>query len=245
MQTYGQYCPIARAAEILGDRWTLLILRELLTGATGFNEIERGLPRISRALLAQRLRQMQSTGLVTHAAKDGAPGGARAPYGLTSAGRALMPLIFGLAEWSARWAFGDPRPEELNGQLLLWWIRGRIDRSVLPSRRIVVRFDFADDRNWYWLLLEPDDVSLCLTSPGCDVDVFFRTDLTTLYSVWLGRRELSDAISRRQLQLDGDPRLARVVTRAIAPLSPVAYAVRAAAAEQRTRADDAPAAAHS
>ncbi len=129
MSRYGQYCPITRSLEMLGDRWTLLVVRDLLIGATRFNELARGLPGMSRGLLSKRLHQLERDGLVTHA--DGA-------YHPTPACEELRALIFGLAEWGARWAFGEPRPDELDPTVLMWWIRGGIDPGRLGGERTVL-----------------------------------------------------------------------------------------------------------
>ena len=137
VRTYAQYCPIVRAVEVLGERWTLLIVREMFTGARRFNEMARGLPGLSRALLARRLRQLEAAGLVERADDGG--------YDLTRAGEDLRPLVFGLAEWGARHAFGDPRPEELDPETLMWWFHGRIDTAEVP-RRAVVQVDITDSR---------------------------------------------------------------------------------------------------
>ena len=137
VRTYAQYCPIVRAVEVLGERWTLLIVREMLTGARRFNEMARGLPGLSRALLVRRLRQLEAAGLVERADDGG--------YDLTRAGEDLRPLVFGLAEWGARHAFGDPRPEELDPETMMWWFHGRIDTAEVP-RRAVVQVDITDSR---------------------------------------------------------------------------------------------------
>ena len=122
---YGQYCPISRSAEVLGDRWTLHIVRDLLTGTTRFNELIRGNPGLSRALLSRRLDQLERSGVIAHD-----PNGT---YHLTPAGRDLQPVVFGLAEWGARWAFGEPDPDELDADLLLWWLHRRLDARTLPG----------------------------------------------------------------------------------------------------------------
>jgi len=224
MRPYGQYCPVARAVELLGDRWTLLIARELVLGAHGFNEIERGLPRISRGLLAQRLRQMESAGLVVRS--TGAKGRGNG-YSLTPAGRELESVILRLGEWGARWAFGAPREEELDARLLLWWICRRIEEG-LAVPRVVVRVDFTDDRRWYWIVLERGRASLCLTNPGFDVDVELHTDVSTLYQVWLGRLPATRAVGAGSLGIVGEPGPVRVFRTLLERLSPIAYAVREA-----------------
>jgi DNA-binding HxlR family transcriptional regulator len=224
MRSYGQYCPIARAAEVLGDRWTLLIARELLLGAHGFNEIGRGLPRISRGLLSQRLHQLEDLGVVRRSVRADGRGSC---YSLTPAGEGLEDVIRPLGEWGARWAFGKPREEELDAPLLLWWICRRSE-SALPVRRTVVRIDFADDRSWYWLVLGPEAASVCLTNPGFDVDVDLRTDRRTLLEVWLGRRPLGQELADRRLHLVGERGPVQTVRGLLARLSP--YAVRKAQA---------------
>lgn len=224
MRTYDQYCPIARAAEVLGDRWTLLIVRELISGALGFNDIGRGLPRISRGLLAQRLRQLEELGVLERAGRGEEKGNA---YALTAAGEGLRDLIVRLGEWGARWAFGEPREAELDAPLLLWKICRRAEAAPGPERT-VVRVDFRDDRSWYWLVLDAQGASLCLKNPGFDVDVELRTDLRTLHEVWLGRQLLGHAIAQGSLRLEGSRRAVRQLRGLLGRLSPMAYAVRAA-----------------
>src|SRR5215218_5358456 len=135
MARYGQYCPITRSLEVLGDRWTLLIIRDLLVGAERFNELSRGLPGLSRGLLSKRLDHLVRAGLVEH--RDGR-------YTPTRAARELKPVVFGLAEWGARWAFGEPRPDELDATTLMWWIRGGIDPTPFGGRRIVLHVQVPD-----------------------------------------------------------------------------------------------------
>ncbi len=217
MRTYAQYCPIVRAVEVLGDRWTLLIVRDMLIGATRFNELSRGLPGLSRALLSRRLRQLVNAGLVTRTA-DG--------YALTRAGTDLRPLVFGLADWGARHAFGDPRPEELDPELLMWWMHGRIDTSAV-TKRAVIQVEVSDHRRKYWLVLEPGDVSVCYTDPGFDIDAVLAADLPTLYRMWEGEIEFRHALRTGDINLTG----ARWIVRGLPDwlqLSEVAPIVRAA-----------------
>jgi len=224
MRPYDQYCPIARAAEVLGDRWTLLIVRELMLGAEGFNEIGRGLPRLSRGLLAQRLRQLEELGVVGRSPRGDGTGSA---YSLTPAGEGLRDLVQRLGEWGARWAFGEPREAELDGPLLLWRICRRIDDGTY-AERTVVRIDFRDDRSWYWMVLDSRGASLCLKNPGFDVDVELRTDLRTLFEVWLGRRRLGEALADETLRLEGPRGRVGMVRELLARLSPMAHVVQAA-----------------
>ena len=140
MADYKQYCPVARATEILADRWTPLIIRELLAGSEHFNDIERGLPGISRSLLASRLRHLEDTGVIERQSGDRAN---LTAYHLTAAGRDLQDVVARMGAWGVRWAFGEPKPEELDPVLLLWKMHQRIRRYLLPSTRVVVEFDFS------------------------------------------------------------------------------------------------------
>ncbi|MGY1814368.1 winged helix-turn-helix transcriptional regulator [Blastococcus sp. SYSU D00820] len=222
MPTYGQYCPITRSLELLGDRWTLLVVRDLLVGAERFNELARGLPRLSRGLLAKRLDHLVRAGLVEHV--DGR-------YLPTQAALDLRPVVFGLAEWGARWAFGEPRADELDATVLMWWLRGGIDPAAFGDReRVVVHVRFREGRRrHFWLVLQQDDVSLCFTDPGFDVDVTVDADLGTLYQVWEGAMEYGAAIRDRRLVVTGETPLVRALPVSFR-FSPVAPYVRSAAA---------------
>ena len=194
MHLYGQYCPVARAAEILADRWTVLIVRELLADINHFNELERGLPHMSRTLLSERLRRLEQAGVLE---RRGASRGKPTEYRLTLAGRELQQVIDQFGEWGARWAFGPPRPSELDPIILLWWMRRRVALDRISRRRVVIQFDFrrAPQRS-YWLLIDPTDVSVCLKRPNFDVDVIVTAEITNFYEVWLGRSSLADAIAK-------------------------------------------------
>jgi DNA-binding HxlR family transcriptional regulator len=225
MHEYDQYCPIARAAEILADRWTILIIRELLVDVNNFNELERGLPGISRPLLAERLRRLVRTGVLERRTEKR---GKRIEYRLTQAGRDLRPIIRILGEWGARWAFGDPRPNELDPTILLWWMRRRVCLDHIPRQRVVIQFDFRGAvKKTFWLLIEPTGVSICLKNPGFDIDVIVAADVMALYRVWLGGSTLTEALRKQQVQLTGTPADVRTFPRWFA-WSPMADAVRAA-----------------
>ena len=236
MYLYGQYCPVARATEILADRWTPLIVRELLAGIRHFNELDRGLPGISRALLAERLRRLERTGVVERRAS---PRARATAYHLTPAGRQLQRVIDVLGVWGARWAFGEPRPAELDPIVLLWWMRRRVHRHRLPARRVVIQFDFHGGRTGsYWLVLERADVSVCLQHPKFDVDVLVTADIATFFGVWLGRMPLGEALRRGSVRLDGPHAMARGFSHWFA-WSPMAAAVRATGVDrQRARPAD-------
>lgn len=199
-QSYGQYCPISRALDVVGERWSLLILRDLILGTTRFNDLSRGLPRLSRALLAKRLRQFERSGLVERVDTE---------YLLTDAGRALEPVVLALGEWGARWAFGQPDPDELDPELLAWWMHEGLDTSRFPGKRHVLHLRFTDDPTPFWFVVEDGVPSVCATDPGYEVDVTIRSDITSLYEVWLGELPVSDALASGRLAFDGPGALVR------------------------------------
>jgi DNA-binding HxlR family transcriptional regulator len=215
MRSYLQYCPVAKAAEVIGDRWSILIMRDLLLGATHFNELARGLPGLSRSLLASRLRYLETAGLLSKCGRE---------YHLTPAGADLREVVFSMGEWAARWAFRDPEPDDLNPELLAWWIHNRIATDEAPGRRIVVELDFRDPAGCYWLVIESGSVSVCFTYPGFEVDLWVRSDCRTMYLVWLGRVALSEALRGGSLELAGDAALVEGFPRWL-QMSPMAPAV--------------------
>jgi DNA-binding HxlR family transcriptional regulator len=227
VQSYGQYCPVAKASEILADRWTPLILRELLAGGHHFNELERGLPGIPRSLLSQRLRRLERAGVVE---RHVAANGRASTYDLTPAGLGLRAAITALGDRGAQWVLRDPEPNELDPGLLLWRMRRRVHHERLPQRRTVVQFDFRGARpGSYWLVLEPSEVSVCLHDPGFEVDVWVTADVAAFHRVWLGRTSLAEAMSGEAVQIEGPRSLTRAFGTWFA-WSPFAGTVRAAVA---------------
>ncbi|MGK5642295.1 winged helix-turn-helix transcriptional regulator [Streptomyces sp. URMC 126] len=203
-----EYCPVTAGVEAVGDRWTLLVLRELLLGSDRFNDIHRGVPGIGRSLLSARLRRMRAHGLVTRVPDpDGRPA-----YRLTPAGAALEPLVRELGDWARRWALGDPTREQLDAGWLLWRLRQFVLRERLPGRRVVVEFTLSlpgapDDHAW--LVLSPGgDVSACRRHPGYDVDVWVAADLAELHRVVAGTATLAAARRSGRVRLAGEPDLA-------------------------------------
>jgi DNA-binding HxlR family transcriptional regulator len=223
--TYGQYCPIAKAASIFAERWTPLILREMLFGVCHFNELQRGLPGIPRSLLAQRLRHLERTGVIT---REIAPHARAIEYHLTPAGRQLGDVVEALGTWGAQWAFGEPDPNEMDPLLLAWWMQRRVNRHLLPQGRTVLQLDFHGERtSSCWFVMAPDDVSLCLQHPGFDIDLLVTADIAAMYRVWFGRLSLADALRDGLVELDGAMPLVRAFAGWFA-LSPFADAVRTA-----------------
>lgn len=207
MAQYHQYCPVARASEILADRWTLLIVREMLAGSRHFNEIRRGLPGISRSLLVSRLRHLEDAGVV-----ERRKGANFHEYLLTEAGSALKGVVENLGAWGVKWAFGDPQEEELDPALLLWKIHQRIDRSKLPPRRTVVQFEFEGKRvRRMWLVLSQSEISVCLKPPGFDSDLVVRAEVSLLYRVWVGHIDYHTAVRHGDIAVDGPRELTRAL----------------------------------
>jgi DNA-binding HxlR family transcriptional regulator len=215
---YGQYCPIVRAVEVLGERWSMLIIRDLIVGTHRFNDLARGLPGLSRSLLSRRLRQLEAAGIVRKVDGD---------YRLTPAGQELEPIVFGLGEWGARWAFGEPRREECDPRLLLWWMHERLDRSALPDRRIVLAFVLSEPRFYAWLVVDDPGVSICASDPGFDVDATIRAPVAALSEVWLGRHDLVRAVADGSVVVEGSRGVVDALPNAL-QLSPAAPLVQAA-----------------
>ncbi len=184
MLSYGQFCPVAQALEVVGERWTLLIVRELCCGDYRFNEIMNGVPLMSRSLLSQRLKTLEEAGLVARRLREGS---SSHEYYLTPAGRELEPIVVGLGSWGHRWARQKPDDEELDPVLLMWDLRRNLDLERIPERQTVVMFwfrDVASKRSRYWLRIERPEVELCLTQPGFEVELTVETTLRTMVDVW-------------------------------------------------------------
>jgi DNA-binding HxlR family transcriptional regulator len=202
MSGYGQFCPVAKASEILAERWTPLVLRELLCGSHRFSDLCRGVPLMSRSLLAKRLKELERAGVVE---RRRVPGREAAEYYLSPAGEELRPLIEGLGNWGMRWILFDLDERDLDPSLLMWDIRRGLRREAFPERRAVVRFDFDDvegPRRRWWLLAggegrEGQGADLCMTDPGFEVDLAVTVGLRNLTRYWLGQ------IDWRQLVASG------------------------------------------
>lgn len=201
---YGQYCPLAMASEVLGNRWTLLVVRELLDGSTGFNDIARGLPLMSRTLLTRRLRELETSGVVTHLPGKRGTSGA---YRLTPAGAALASVVRSMAIWGQEWIDEEPSLENIDARFLMWDIRRNVKPADFLHDPFTVRFDFADAPDGlkqHWLVFEGGEVDLCYVDPGHEIDVHLETDLRTMTRVWMGWLKLEAAIASEVIVLTGD-----------------------------------------
>jgi DNA-binding HxlR family transcriptional regulator len=202
---YGQLCPLAKATEILAERWTFLVVRELLSGAVRFNQIRRGVPLMSPSLLARRLQRLEHEGLIRRE-----PSGSGHLYRLTEAGHDLAPIVQRLSRWGERWALGHIDLRKPDVTALMWAIRRRVDPSVFGEGRVTVQFEFTDQpqakRRW-WLVNEATYVDLCPKDPGFQIDVYVMTDMQTLAQVWVGKLQLSAAIDAGNLELTGSRRI--------------------------------------
>lgn len=207
MTIYAQFCPVAKATEVVAERWTPLIIRELLSGSHRYSQIQEGVPRMSPSLLSRRLRQLQRAGLVQRRTDDdGSP-----TYRLTAAGEELRPVLEGLGAWGQRWMHRIA-DDELDPTLLMVDVYRQIDDDALPDEQVTVHIEFtdadADERDW-WLLLGPDEADVCRTDRGFDVDLHVATGVRALTEVWMGNVGLNEALRGRSIRLDGPAHLQR------------------------------------
>jgi DNA-binding HxlR family transcriptional regulator len=207
---FGQFCPVAVACEVFAERWTPIILREFFAGSHRFNEIHRGIPLISRALLVKRLRTLEAAGVITKT--QGTTHGSE--YHLTKSGEEFRNVIVALGTWGQRWTL-RVRPENLDAGLLMWSIRRRIAKDRLLARRVVVNFDFTcvpasyRGARKFWLVLERSGVDVCVTDPGFEVDIWIEADLAAMAKVYLGDLAFAEALRTKKIRMSGMPGLIR------------------------------------
>jgi len=213
MQNYGQYCPIAKAAEVLGDRWILLILRDMHTGALHFNDLHRGLPGISRSVLTQRLRQLERDGLIERLQDER---NKTTGYELTAAGNDLAFVLTALTDWVNRWVMDDPTPAQLDPRLLLLWFSRVVDPSSFGEGRFVAEFQMNGPiPGRSWIVVEEGEVSLCLDDPCLDIDLWVKADTSALYQVFMGRQPLKSAVAQDLVDVKGAPGMVRAFLRTV------------------------------
>jgi len=208
--SYQQFCPVSMAAEILCTRWTIVLLRELIAGSTRFNDLRRGVPRMSPALLSQRLKDLEGAGILNREPSDDEPGVFE--YRLTASGKALGPLVSAFGQWGQRYVQSELSLKHLDAPLLMWDMRRNLDPTPMPARRIVIQFQYPErpvSQRAYWLLVRPDDgVELCSIDPGFDVDLYVSTDLRTMTAIWMGVDTVRVALAQDRMHLTGDKQLA-------------------------------------
>ncbi|PIG95367.1 helix-turn-helix domain-containing protein [Gloeocapsopsis sp. IPPAS B-1203] len=211
---YGQFCPVAKAAEVIGDRWNPLVLREMLYGSRYFNDISRGVPLMSRALLAQRLKELEKAGVVVSYEKETGQGH---EYVLTPAGEAMRPIIEAMSAWAQQWGGGHIISEDLDDALLMWAMKREINLEAVPKQKIVLQFDFRGltkgrktQRSW-WVVIEDREVDVCQKDPGFRVDVLISADLSAFTHVWIGYTHLKSALKQETICFEGDRDLVRQV----------------------------------
>ena len=208
--SYRQFCPVAMAAEILCTRWTVVLLRELIAGSTRFNELRRGVPRMSPALLSQRLKDLEAAGILARISSASDRGAFE--YQLTAAGRELRPIVEAFGIWGQRRIEADLSLQHLDVQLLMWDMHRNLNTTPMPARRSVVQFAYpklpAAQRLW-WLIVEPKEgVDLCSVDPGFDVDLYVSVDLRTMTAIWMGLDTVRAAVASRRMMLTGSRELA-------------------------------------
>ncbi|MEH6593285.1 MAG: helix-turn-helix domain-containing protein, partial [Halioglobus sp.] len=182
---YGQFCPVAKAMEVLGEKWTLLIVRELLMGGTRFNQLQRGLAHISPTLLTKRLNALEQENLVV---RRKIPGQRGYEYFPTQSCKELLPIVEQVGHWGMRWARDNMTEDDFDLSLLMLYLQRSIQPDKLPGRETVLRFNFTDatDIPTWWIVASEDDIDVCVHDPGKEVDVYFNVDLRTMCELWMG-----------------------------------------------------------
>lgn len=207
---YNQFCPIAKATEILGERWTILIVREILNGGRRFSELQRGLGDISPALLTARLKSLEEQGMVVRRKVQGLKG---YEYFPTEACKALLPVLLALGEWGLVWARHTILDADFDAEFLMLYLERAVDPAKLAGAQTVIKFRFTDlteQRDW-WLVVDGEKKEICLKDPGRDVNVYLDCTVRTMHDVWMGDRSYKEAISAGDLLVEGDPVLTRNV----------------------------------
>ena len=202
MSGYGQFCPVAKATELIGEKWTLLILRELLLGTTRFNDFQRALSRMSPTLLVRRLRQLEKCGIVIRKKLSGQRG---YEYRLTAAGKEVGPLVESLAVWGMRWARSQLTDDELDVEFLMRELQRRLQTEHLPDGQTVlcITFDELEVHKTWWLLVDGDVVDLCTENPGKDVDLYINSSVRTIVEIWEGDLDIRTALRNGSVKANG------------------------------------------
>ncbi len=203
MEKYCQFCPVAKAAEILCEKWVILVLRELMMGSTRFGQLRKGLPRISPSILSRRLKMLEEQGVIIRTKKNDNLG---YEYHLSESGEELRPLVLGFGTWGHRWARNKIVKDDLDAGFLLWDMRRRLNADYFGSERVVIHIEFTDqhepDRFW-WMVVENGEIDLCFEDMGHDPDIIIITTLPVMTNVWMGYESLEDKIEKRKIKMLG------------------------------------------
>ena len=210
---YKQFCPVAMAAEVLCTRWTVVLLRELVAGSTRFNDLRRGVPRMSPALLSKRLKELEAAGIVERIKSKGERSSYE--YQLTEAGRDLRSVVETIGIWGQRWVDTELSLDNLDPSLLMWDMRRNLNTEPLPKRQSVIEFYYTDlpaAQKYWWLIVEPNgEVDLCSVDPGFEVDLYVTTKIKPMTSIWMGLSTIKSEQNNRSLELEGDPSIAKIM----------------------------------
>ena len=201
MKGYGQYCPIAKATEVVGERWTNLVIRELAAGSHTFNDLRKGLPLMSPSLLSARLKTLEQGGVVARTVEN-----RHVDYVLTDAGEELAQIIWQLGTWGHRWVRSELTPEDLDPSLLVWDIHRTIDPGFFKRPRTIIRIEFTDYTSklrFWWLVITRGNVDVCYQAPGYELDLEISTDLRTLTAAWMGDTTIMRAIREKSIMVTG------------------------------------------
>ncbi|WP_137810134.1 MULTISPECIES: helix-turn-helix domain-containing protein [unclassified Gordonia (in: high G+C Gram-positive bacteria)] len=208
MTSYGQFCPVAKAMELLDERWTILIVRELLLGSRHFNEVRRGVPKMSPALLTKRLRSLERAGVINRSVVGG-----RSVYTLTTMGEELTTVVEALSAWGIRW-IGELGDADLDPHLLMWDMHRTVPIDRWPRRRTMVQFVFRDvigKASTWWLVVVGGEAQVCDFDPSYELDATVMTDLRTLTEIWRGDIDWRLALAADRVEIHGAAEVARDV----------------------------------
>ena len=208
---YGQFCPIAKATEILGEKWTLLIIREILMGGSRFNELQRGLSLISPTMLSKRLDSLEEHGLVL---KKKIPNQKGYEYFPTKPCNELLPIIKSLGDWGMRWARSNLTEQDYDVELLMLYLKRSIQPENLAGNESVIRFQFTDIQDYpnWWIMVKGNEVDVCVNDPGKDVDVYFTSTVKTMADIWMGDTTYKKEQANGNIKIVGHKALTRNIS---------------------------------
>lgn len=220
MKKYGQFCPVAKSAEILGNSWSLLIIRELLLGSSRFSHLQKGLPKISPTVLNTRLKELEANGVIIKRKLNNQKG---SEYRLTPAGKELSSVVDSLAVWGMRWARDEMEDDDLDITFLMFDIQRNISTTALPGGETVLCFQYQDldDFGRWWLVCNDQEIDLCYENPGKEVDAYISANSRDMIEIWMGDQSLNEALKNNKLKVTGNTLLCKRFRKWF-PLSPAA-----------------------